>query len=100
MLATLLTSTFTIPHLIDDLVFGEYEDFGLTIQTAQVLSGVFAVPLILGTVLAAKGMKVGYGACVFLGSTLAIASILKHLPLMLAPGRFGVEFSQRLSSMG
>ncbi|MGD2145440.1 MAG: hypothetical protein PVH41_01960 [Anaerolineae bacterium] len=88
VLAALLLSVFAIPHLIDDFLFGIPEDFGLTNQSAQVLSGVFAFVLALCTVLAARNVKAGYYACLALGSFLALAGVLRHLPRMLGPGPY------------
>jgi hypothetical protein len=85
VLAALLLSFFAIPHLIDDFLFGIPEDFGLTNQSAQVLSGVFAFVLVLCTVLAARNLKAGYYACLSLGLFLALAGALRHLPRMISP---------------
>jgi hypothetical protein len=86
--SALVLSFFAIPHLIDDFLFGIPEEFGLTNQSAQVLSGIFALLLVLSIVLAARNLKVGYYACFSLGLFLALAGILKHLPRMIAPGPY------------
>jgi hypothetical protein len=86
--AALLLSFFAIPHLIDDFLFGIPEEFGLTNQSSQVLSGVFAVILILSISLAARDLKVGYYACLSLGLFLALAGVLKHIPRMIRPGPY------------
>jgi hypothetical protein len=88
VLAALLLSFFAIPHLIDDFLFGIPEEFGLTNQSAQALSGVLAFVLVLCTVLAGRDLKAGYYACLSLGSFLALAGVLRHLPRMISPGPY------------
>jgi hypothetical protein len=86
-------SFFAIPHLIDDFLFGIPAEFGLTNQTAQVLSGVFTIVLILVLVMAGREEKIGYYGTAFL----ALAGILKHIPRMLLPGAYwGGWFSEFL----
>jgi hypothetical protein len=86
--SALVLSFFAIPHLIDDFLFGIPQEFGLTDQSAQVLSGMFALILVLSIVLAARDSKAGYYACFSLGLFLALAGILKHLPRMIALGPY------------
>ncbi len=77
-----------IPHLIDDFLFDIPQEFGLTNIQAQVLAGFFAVLLIVVFSLAARGQRWGYIGTAFLGGFLALAGILKHVPLMLQPGPY------------
>jgi hypothetical protein len=77
-----------IPHLIDDFLFDIPEEFGLTNIQAQVLAGIFSVLLIAVFSLAARGRRWGYFGTAFLGGFLALAGILKHVPLMLRPGPY------------
>ena len=77
-----------IPHLIDDFLFDIPQEFGLTNIQAQVLAGIFAVLLIVVFSLAARGQRWGYIGTAFLGGFLALAGILKHVPLMLQPGPY------------
>ncbi len=86
--AALLLSFFAIPHLIDDFLFDIPEAFGMTDQLAQLLAGVFAVVLILSIAMGARESRGGYTACLSLGVFLALAGILKHVPLMMAPGPY------------
>ena len=77
-----------IPHLIDDFLFDIPQEFGLTNIQAQVLAGIFAVLLIVVFSLAARRQRWGYIGTAFLGGFLALAGILKHVPLMLQPGPY------------
>jgi len=84
----IILAFFAIPHLIDDFLFNIPEEFGLTNQTAQLLAGLFTVILILFLVLAARDRKVGYVGMLVMGAFLALAGILKHIPLILIPGPY------------
>lgn len=77
-----------IPHLIDDFLFGIPEDFGLSNAQAQILAGIFAALLIAIFSLAARRHRWGYIGTGFLGGFLALAGLLKHIPLMLQPGPY------------
>ena len=77
-----------IPHLIDDFLYGIPEEFGLTNIQAQILAGLFAALLIVVFSLVARGHHWGYIGAGFLGGFLALAGILKHVPLMLQPGPY------------
>ncbi len=76
---------FSAPHLIDDFLYGMPEDFGLSNQQTQILTGIFHVQLIVFFVLAARKHKAGYYGFIFWGIFLALAGILKHLPKILKP---------------
>ena len=77
-----------IPHLIDDFLFGIPEEFGISNQTAQILAGLFTLVYMAILIPLASGRKPGlYGALV-MGIFLALAGILKHIPLMLLPGPY------------
>lgn len=77
-----------IPHLIDDFLFGIPEEFGLTNIQAQSLAAVFAALLIVVFSLAARGQRWGFLGTAVVGGFLALAGILKHVPLMLKPGPY------------
>jgi hypothetical protein len=77
-----------IPHLIDDFLFGIPEEFGLTDIRAQILAGIFSVLLIVIFSMAARGRRWGYIGTAALGGFLALACILKHVPLMMQPGPY------------
>jgi hypothetical protein len=84
----IVLSFFTIPHLIDDFLFGIPAEFGLSNQLAQTLGGVFTVALILVLIMASREHKAGYYGTAFMGAFLALAGILKHVPRMMLPGPY------------
>ena len=81
-----------IPHLIDDFLYGIPEEFGLTDIQAQILAGIFSALLIVIFSLVARGRRWGFIGAAFLGGFLALAGILKHVPLMLQPGAYWSGF--------
>ena len=88
LLTYLLLAFFAIPHLIDDFLFGIPAEFGISVQLAQFLGGVFIV-LYLGILIPmARGKRSGVIGGIGMGIFLALAGILKHIPLMLLPGPY------------
>lgn len=86
-----------IPHLIDDFLYGIPEEFGLPNVAAQALSGLFSVLLIWTFAEVGRQNRIGLISAGFLGIFLALAGILKHVPLMLKPGPYwGGLFSEML----
>ena len=84
----LLLAFFAIPHLIDDFLFGIPAEFGISVRLTQFLSGVFIV-IYLGILIPlARGKRRGVIAAIGMGIFLALAGILKHIPLMLQPGPY------------
>ena len=83
-----LLGFFSFPHLIDDFLFGIPEEFGISIHATQVLSGLFWVlyALILKGLVINKRWGLSWG--IFMGSFLALAGILKHIPLIIKPGPY------------
>jgi hypothetical protein len=84
----IIMAFFAIPHLIDDFLFGIPDEFGISNLTAQVLAGVFIVIYLLifwDLVLEKKRGKIEAGA---MGLFLALAGILKHIPLIIQPGPY------------
>lgn len=83
-----LLGFFSFPHLIDDFLFGIPEEFGISIHLTQVLSGIFWVlyALILRGLVINK--RWGYSWGIFMGIFLALAGILKHIPLIIKPGPY------------
>jgi hypothetical protein len=75
-----------IQHLIDDFLFIIPEEFGLSNMQAQVLAGIFSVMLVAIFSLVARWRRWGYRGTAFLGGFVALAGILKHIPLILRPG--------------
>jgi drug/metabolite transporter (DMT)-like permease len=74
-----------IPHLIDDFLYDVPQEFGLSNIQAQILAGFFAAMLIVVFSLVARGQRWGYIGTAFLGGFLALAGILKHIPMILQP---------------
>ena len=83
-----ILASVAIPHLIDDFLFGIPEEFGLTNIQTQILAGVFTTILISVFLFVARGYRWGFIGAGFLGGFLALAGILKHVPLMLQPGPY------------
>ena len=79
---------FSIPHLIDDFIFDIPAEFGISVHLAQVLAGVFIVIYMGILILLARGKKIGIGSAMGMGIFLALAGILKHVPLMIKPGPY------------
>lgn len=84
----ILVGFFAFPHLIDDFLFDIPTDFGISNQTAQILSGVFMVLYMVILRVLVLGKKSGLYSAMFMGSFLALAGILKHIPLILQPGPY------------
>jgi hypothetical protein len=97
LLFGLLLVAFASPHLIDDFLYDIPAEFGLSNQQAQILSGLFYICLILGYMLAARGLKVGYYNTAFWGCFLALAGVLKHLrPILRSEPYWSGTFSEVL----
>jgi hypothetical protein len=77
-----------IPHLIDDFLFGIPAAFGLTNIQSQILSGIFSMFLVAIFALVGRSARPGYLGAGILGICLALAGLLKHVPLMLLPGPY------------
>jgi hypothetical protein len=77
-----------IPHLIDDFLYDVPQEFGLSNIQAQILAGFFTAMLIVVFSLVARGQRWGYIGTAFLGGFLALAGILKHIPMILQPGPY------------
>ena len=79
---------FAIPHLIDDFLFGIPAEFGLSIHLSQFLAGIFIV-IYLGILIPlAQRKKGGIYSAMGMGGFLALAGILKHIPLIIQPGPY------------
>ena len=79
---------FAVPHLIDDFLFGIPEAFGISVHLTQLLSGIFIVRSLWIVIPLAQGKKVGVYIAMGMGAFLALAGILKHIPLMIQPGPY------------
>ena len=84
----ILLGLFAFPHLIDDFLFDIPADFGISNQTTQILSGVFMVLYMAILRVLVLGKKSGLYSAMFMGSFLALAGLLKHIPLMMQPGPY------------
>ena len=92
-----LLGFFSFPHLIDDFLYGIPEEFGLDVKIAQVLTGFFFVLYGLILMMLAMNQRRGRYLAIIMGGFLALAGILKHVPLMLNPGPYwGGWFSEGL----
>ena len=84
----LVLAFFAIPHLIDDFLFDIPEEFGISVHLAQFLAGVFIL-IYLGILISlARGQRGGVIGAVSMGIFLALAGILKHIPLIIKPGPY------------
>jgi len=84
----LILAVFSIPHLIDDFLFDIPLEFGISNRTAQILAGVFILIFMLIFMELVQGQKRGVYGAMFMGSFLALAGILKHIPLIIKPGPY------------
>ncbi|HDD61374.1 MAG TPA: hypothetical protein ENF22_02440 [Chloroflexi bacterium] len=84
----LVLAFFSIPHLIDDFLFDIPADFGISVHLSQFLAGVFIL-IYLGILIPlARGKRGGVIGAVSMGIFLALAGILKHIPLIIQPGPY------------
>ena len=81
-------AVFSIPHLIDDFLFDIPEEFGISNMTAQILAGLFILIFMLIFMEIVRGTEAGIYGGMFMGSFLALAGILKHIPLIIKPGPY------------
>jgi len=103
----LVLAFFSIPHLIDDFLFDIPAEFGISVHLAQFLAGPFIV-LYLGILIPlARGKRAGVIGAISMGIFLALAGILKHIPLIIQPGPYwsgwfseGLIFGMILSGIG
>jgi len=84
----LILAFFSIPHLIDDFLFDIPADFGISVRLSQFLAGVFIL-IYLGILIPlARGNRGGVIGAISMGIFLALAGILKHIPLIIKPGPY------------
>jgi hypothetical protein len=79
---------FAVPHLIDDFLYGIPAEFGLSVRFTQFLAGVFIVIYLGILVWLARDKPIGWYSAMGMGGFLALAGILKHVPLILQPGPY------------
>jgi len=98
---------FAIPHLIDDFLFDIPAEFGISVHLSQFLSGIFIL-IYLGILIPlARGKRDGVIGAISMGIFLALAGILKHIPLIIKPGPYwsgwfseGLIFGMILAGIG
>ena len=103
----LVLAFFSIPHLIDDFLFDIPAEFGISVHLSQFLAGVFIL-IYLGILISlARGRRRGVIGAISMGIFLALAGILKHIPLIIQPGPYwsgwfseGLIFGMILSGTG
>ena len=103
----LVLAFFAVPHLIDDFLFDIPSEFGISVHLSQFLAGVFIL-IYLGILIPlARGKRRGVIAAISMGIFLALAGILKHIPLIIKPGPYwsgwfseGLIFGMILSGIG
>ena len=103
----LVLAFFSIPHLIDDFLFDIPAEFGISVHLSQFLAGVFIL-IYLGILISlARGQRGGVIGAISMGIFLALAGILKHIPLIIKPGPYwsgwfseGLIFGMIISGIG
>lgn len=103
----LVLAFFSIPHLIDDFLFDIPAEFGISVHLSQFLAGVFIL-IYLGILIPlARNKQGGVIGAISMGIFLALAGILKHIPLIIQPGPYwsgwfseGLIFGMILSGIG
>ncbi len=103
----LVLAFFSVPHLIDDFLFDIPADFGISVHLSQFLAGVFILIYLGILILLAQGRRGGVIGAISMGIFLALAGILKHIPLIIKPGPYwsgwfseGLIFGMILSGIG
>jgi len=84
----LVLAFFSIPHLIDDFLFDIPAEFGLSVHLTQFLAGVFILIYLGILIFLARGQRGGVIGAMGMGIFLALAGILKHIPLIIQPGPY------------
>lgn len=103
----LILAFFSIPHLIDDFLFDIPAEFGISVHLSQFLAGIFILIYLGILILLARGIRGGVIGAISMGIFLALAGILKHIPLIVLPGPYwsgwfseGLIFGMILSGIG
>lgn len=81
----LALSFFAIPHMIDDFLFDIPAEFGISVHLSQFLAGIFILIYLGILILLARGKRTGVIGAISMGIFLALAGILKHIPLIIKP---------------
>ena len=84
----LILAFFSIPHLIDDFLFDIPAEVGISVHFSQFLAGIFIL-IYLGLLIPlVRGERGGVIGAMGMGIFLALAGILKHIPLIIKPGPY------------
>lgn len=87
-----LFAGFGAAHLIDDFIYGVPTEVGLPNDLTQVLALTFFVALTGLTALAARGSRQSYLGFITIGTLLALAELLKHIPEIKAVSSYRSGF--------
>jgi len=103
----LVLAFFSIPHLIDDFLFDIPAEFGISVHLSQFLAGVFILIYFGIFIPLVREKRGGVIGAISMGIFLALAGILKHIPLIIQPGPYwsgwfseGLIFGMILSGIG
>lgn len=103
----LVLAFFSIPHLIDDFLFDIPAEFGISVHLSQFLAGVFILIYLGILILLSQNRRGGVVGAIIMGIFLALAGILKHIPLIIQPGPYwsgwfseGLIFGMIMSGIG
>ena len=91
---------FGVAHLIDDFLHGVPAEFNLSNRAAQALGLAFFAALTGLAALAGRGSRRSYLGFAIIGSLLALADVLKHLPEVLQPGPWRSGWASEVFSIG
>ena len=100
VLAASIFVGFGVAHLIDDFLFGVPAEFNLSNQAAQVLGLAFFAALTGLAALAGRGSRRSYVGFMVIGTLLAVADVLKHVPEMLRAGPWRAGLASEVFSIG
>ena len=100
VLAASIFAGFGVAHLIDDFLFGVPAEFNLSNQAAQVLGLAFFAALTGLAALAGRGSRTSYVGFMVIGTLLAVADVLEHLPEILRVGPWRSGLASKVFSIG
>jgi len=100
VLAASIFAGFGVAHLIDDFLFGVPAEFNLSNEAAQVLGLAFFAALTGLAALAGRGSRQSYVGFMVIGTLLAVADVLKHLPEILRSGSWRSGLASETFSIG
>lgn len=74
---------FGVAHLVDDFLYGVPAEFNLTVVASQVMGWAFFAALTGLIAMASRGSRRSYAGLMIVGTLLALADTLKHVPEMI-----------------